>query len=389
MKIGILTGEVPSRPFIENLILSLAGQKNVDLVVFGKQKRRVRYPSNIKVFNYGGSRLKLWLRRKIYPLVYSTRWAKMKPFISRIKSRNYGGNIDLALGFARHELDIVHYQWIDIDPSLIQMNKALGSAVIGSLRGYQINVKPIVFSYIDQKYTQLFAHFDAFHAVSKAIIEKVAQFGVPEEKCRVIYSGTKLNLSVKKNVDRDEAMHLTSVGRGNWIKGYDLALDAMKILKDKGIKLRYSIVIGNPTEELLFLRKELGLEKEVDFLPKMSHPEVLDHISSASAMLLPSHEEGVANVALEAMSLRIPVISADCGGMPEVIEHEKSGLLFRASDAQCMATAISRFYLSSKKEREEWADAALFRIKQYHRIDSLGENMVFFYRDVLRKRNQN
>ena len=60
-------------------------------------------------------------------------------------------------------------------------------------------------------------------------------------------------------------------------------------------------------------------------------------------LILPSLNEGIANVVLEAMALGIPVISADCGGMSEVVLPNETGWLVPVRDSEAMGEAIIEF----------------------------------------------
>ena len=140
-------------------------------------------------------------------------------------------------------------------------------------------------------------------------------------------------------------MHIISVGRCHWIKGYTNALDAMVILKNKKIKFYYTIIAsGKDQENILYQIHDLRLNKCVSFInDKLSHDEVLKKVSECDLFLLPSLEEGISNAVLEAMALGIPVISTDCGGMGEVIRNSENGFLVPVRDSESMAKAIQNF----------------------------------------------
>ena len=88
---------------------------------------------------------------------------------------------------------------------------------------------------------------------------------------------------------------------------------------------------------------ELDLTNEVELLPKMPQSAVFDEMKAADVLLLPSLEEGIANVAVEAMALGTPVISTDCGGMEELITHKKEGWIVPTYSVEEMANQILEF----------------------------------------------
>lgn len=110
---------------------------------------------------------------------------------------------------------------------------------------------------------------------------------------------------------------LVLVGHGDWVKGEDYLQVLRDRARDRGIAANL---------------RTLGFRKDVE--------EVL---SSLSIKVLPSvFGEGSSLVLMEAMALGVPVIASDTEGNNEVVEHERSGLLVPARDAQALAAAILR-----------------------------------------------
>lgn len=79
----------------------------------------------------------------------------------------------------------------------------------------------------------------------------------------------------------------------------------------------------------------MGLEDKVRFLGKQD--EIAQVISLADLLLLPSEKESFGLVALEAMACGVPTIGSQTGGIPELIQHGKTGFLAPVGDTQTMA----------------------------------------------------
>ncbi|MCB9276519.1 MAG: glycosyltransferase [Lewinellaceae bacterium] len=103
-------------------------------------------------------------------------------------------------------------------------------------------------------------------------------------------------------------------------KGYHYALDALRFLLHKGYNIHYTIIAGGLSEEIHYQIKYLQLEDYTSIIPGLPQTEVFKKMAEADIFLLPSVEEGIANVVLEAMVIGLPVVSSDCGGMAEVVE---------------------------------------------------------------------
>ena len=84
--------------------------------------------------------------------------------------------------------------------------------------------------------------------------------------------------------------------------------------------------------------RTLGLESTVLMLGQRSDVGAL--MAAADFVVLPSFREGLSNVILEAMMSGKPVIASRAGGNVELVEHERTGLLFEIEDAPALADAM-------------------------------------------------
>ncbi len=82
-------------------------------------------------------------------------------------------------------------------------------------------------------------------------------------------------------------------------------------------------------------------------------------------LLLPSLEEGIANVVLEAMALGVPVISTDCGGMNEVVKHGETGWLIPVLNLHTLASTIIHFKNASIEKKVFIVNNAYKHLKAY------------------------
>src|SRR5690606_4154906 len=116
---------------------------------------------------------------------------------------------------------------------------------------------------------------------------------------------------------------------------------------------QYTIIGGGDDEELQFLVADLGLQDFVNLETRKLQKEVFTLMEEASLLLMPSLEEGIPNVVVEAMAIGLPVLSTNCGGVPELITDTKEGWLVPTRNTQAMADAIEAFsHLSLDKIKE-------------------------------------
>lgn len=136
------------------------------------------------------------------------------------------------------------------------------------------------------------------------------------------------------------------VGRLHPSKGHPVFLRAAARLAQERPSVEAAIV-GGPApgrekyeHELHSLAAALGLHDAVRFAGHQSDP--IPWLDALDVVVLPAHVEGLPLVLVEAMALGKPVVASAVGGVPELIEDGRSGLLVRPGDADALAAAIAR-----------------------------------------------
>jgi len=72
------------------------------------------------------------------------------------------------------------------------------------------------------------------------------------------------------------------------------------------------------------------------------HDEIPSYLSNADVFALPSQYEELGSVLIEAMRAGLPIVAADTGGVPEIVEDGRSGILVPPADAPALARATNR-----------------------------------------------
>lgn len=143
------------------------------------------------------------------------------------------------------------------------------------------------------------------------------------------------------------------------------------------------ILVGDGPERgnIEKLCRELDTCNEIKFLGKVTSPEKI--LSAADLFILPSEFESFGLSALEAMASRVPVISSNTGGIPEVNVHGYSGFLSKVGDVEDMAEnayrILSDIALHSKMKENAFQQASNFDIAKVLPI------YESYYREVLEK----
>lgn len=393
MKVAVYSGNIPSTTFIENLIDGLS-QSGIEILLFGKQTADVSYKGKVKIFPLpvrGASLIIHFLKQSISlffksPDLFfkSLRIVKGK----KKKIKNIIKEAGVVFPMVNNQPDIFHIQWaktVEQHPELFEM---LDCKFIVSLRGAHINYSPILDTKLADAYRKHFPGVDGFHAVSEEIGREAMKYGADKKKIRVIHSSIKDEL-LNMNSDlykEGSKLEIISIGRFHWKKGYHYALDTMRILDERNVDFIYTIIAqGKIPEEITFLINEYKLSEKVKIIQGMKHNELITKLQNSHLLILPSVEEGIANVVLEAMAIGVPVLTTDCGGMAEVIEDKVNGYIVAVRNPELLAERIMSFINTENEFKKSLTKRAKDVIAREFGRDKQIREFSDFYQSILSK----
>ena len=174
-------------------------------------------------------------------------------------------------------------------------------------------------------------------------------------------------------------------------KGHDTLFRAMGLLKRDGFIIKARLVgaeatnvergTGSPAvNSLLGLAKAIGITQQVEFYGRT------DNFGSAlqdyPITVLPSDSEGIPNCVLEAMSMRKLVLASAVGGIPELIEDGKSGLLFPPQDPGALAATLRKVFTTPARDWESMRTAAFSRWYDFFTMETMLEGYIRVYTEL-------
>jgi colanic acid/amylovoran biosynthesis glycosyltransferase len=199
-----------------------------------------------------------------------------------------------------------------------------------------------------------------FVCVAEHIREALLARDFPAAKLKVIRYGVEPEAD-GETPSPPKRPYLLFVGRFVEKKGAAHLLEAMRALESEGGAIDLILIGDGPMAEVLKLQSS-GL-KHARFLGWLPNPEVRRLMRSALALCVPSvaaptgDAEGLPNVVLEAMACAVPVIGSQAGGIPEAVEHGRTGFLVPPADPRAIADAVGRL-LGDSALRRRMGDAA-------------------------------
>jgi glycogen(starch) synthase len=135
---------------------------------------------------------------------------------------------------------------------------------------------------------------------------------------------------------------LLCLGRLTIQKGFDLAVQALKVMIDRFPNVRLIIAGDGPERNQLEQQvADLGLKEVVDFVGWVAPDKVPALLNTATVVVMPSRWEGLPLVALEASLMARPIVASRVEGLTEVVVHQQTGLLVEKGDSRGLAEALA------------------------------------------------
>lgn len=228
--------------------------------------------------------------------------------------------------------------------------------------------------------------------VSKATKSVAEQSIIDTAKLEVIYHGTNFNskstitpftLSEKLNLKTNSTV-IGNIGNHIRAKNLETFIEVANVLINKeGLKNLSFVQIGSftdRTDNLEHMIKDYKLSNHVHLLGHM--PMASNFISQFNFMLITSQSEGIPQVIYESMYHGTPVVSTNVGGIPEILEHEVTGMLSPMHDPDHLSKNLVTL-LSNTTLKQTISQKAKDRLDKELSTETMAQKTYGVYRDVL------
>ncbi len=223
---------------------------------------------------------------------------------------------------------------------------------------------------------------------SQAVARRLAW--VPPAKIRCIHNGVDLTrftpreppagLRVTFGLPQGTPV-VASVGRFVAFKGYGHLLEAARLVQQAAPATHWLLVgDGELREELVSHCRRLGLESQIRFTGWRE--DVPDILALANVFVLPSLGEHFGRVLIEAMAMGKAIVATDSGGVPEIVVHEKTGLLVPPAQPAALAASVLAL-LKDPARAAEMGAAGRRRVEAEFSLTRHIEAVEMLYRELL------
>jgi len=307
--------------------------------------------------------------------------------------------VKLLRMFKKEKFDIIH-------------THTAKAGALGRLAGRLAGVAIIIhtphghnfYGYFNSIFSKLVIGIERFLArftdrvIALTELEKIdyLKFKVTNEKKSVlVYMGLELNGFLPDNTAKiKESLNINSqekvigyVGRLEPIKGPQFFVEAARLCLENNLLQRF-ILVGEGS-----LRKELeekvsfwGLKEKIVFVGWRD--DIADIMSIMDILVLPSLNEAVGIVLLEAQSLGIPVVASEVGGIPEMIRDGQTGILVWPGEPAALALAINNLLFDPERLRSMSA-AGKNWVKDRFKAEDMVRKISAIYQELLKEKNVN
>ncbi len=315
-------------------------------------------------------------------------WLK---FVKRRPPVIYRGEYQLLASLLeRRGADLMHIYFGHTGVHLLPFIEQWDKPCVVSFHGADVAVKEDIAHY-PAKLRRLFEVVPLVFARSQSLADRLSEFGCPPEKLRINRTGVPLDEFpfVDRQAPTDGHWRVMQACRLIPKKGVATSLRAFAIFKKDHPQAKFYIAGKGPLQpELEMLAAGLGIFKDVHFVGFLSQSKLMELYASSHLFLHPSemppdeNQEGVPNSILEAMATGLPVAATQHGGIPEAVEHGRTGWLVPEEDHVALANAMQEITRSPRVLTEmglRAREAVIKRFAQEAQIDQL----EWFYEEAI------
>lgn len=291
--------------------------------------------------------------------------------------------------------------WIKINKiQIVDAHTAKAHTLALNVKYFYPNFKIVVHRRVDNKIKNKFftrrkyhnPQVDHYVAISQAIAEILIEYGVPQQKVSVvksavdasIYEGlsrSQLQQEIRKKYKlEDDVVIIGNASALSPQKGYPTLIRAAAELRNLNLKFKIFIAgDGDERESLEKLVQNLELCNHITFLGFLKN--VPEFLSCLDILAIPSNNEGLGTVILDAILAGCCPVGSRVGGIPEIIKDNETGLLIEPGDYKKLAEQLS-YLINNQRVRTQLVQNARRHVQNEFSLESMVHGNFQIYKNL-------
>lgn len=288
---------------------------------------------------------------------------------------------------ANHSPRLIHAHFGNIGYKALPLSKRLNIPLITTFYGYEASALAKKEKY-QKRFKTLFEEGTLVLAEGNHLRNELIRLGCPPEKSKVFHLGVEVeNYPFRKRII-EESQPVKILFAASFVekKGAKYALLAFAEAKKKYPNIRLKLIGNGPErEEVMNLSKTLQLTNDIEWQGYIKYTDFVQEIYKADIFIQPSitasdgNTEGGSPVSLiDAQATGIPVLSTFHADIPEVVIHNKTGLLAPEKDYQTLADNLLKL-LENPQLLADYGTAGRFHVEENYNIRKQGKILGEIY----------
>lgn len=230
---------------------------------------------------------------------------------------------------------------------------------------------------------------NAIICVSEAVKNSLLKEGISEKKLVTVLNGVDTdyfkpvkNSTIRKEleIEKDDIL-LTTVSRFQKIKGHDFLINVLNELK-KNYNIKFkSLLVGDGEEMNKIKRKVKDLDLTDNVIFSGYREDIPNILTESDVYILPSENEAISFSIMEALACEVPVVATEVGGVPEVINKGKCGVMAHYGDEKRFAKAVFDLY-NNKQDYEEMKKNSRILIEENFSLNKMINGTYNLYKSL-------
>ena len=278
------------------------------------------------------------------------------------------------------KLNWLHFGFATIAIGRENTASAIGAKMALSVRGSDMHVFTIEHP---NCYKLAWKRIDRLHPISYYLLNlaRINGFDESTSTYKIITPAIDTHFfSPKINREKNLVPKICTVARLHWIKGLEYVIEALALLRNRGVDFEYHIIgDGDDFKRLYFATHQLNLTDKIFFHGKQPQDVINEFLSKADLFVMYSLDEGFCNSVLEAQAMGCLTLVSNHPALIENVVDKETGWVVQARNPKVLAESMEKVLNLPDDEVKRIRENAMRRVKESFNLKIQQEAFIHFY----------